>query len=82
MPYIKQDDRQALDLHDVQPYTVGELNYVITGILNRWIREHGGPGYATYNSIVGVLECAKLEFYRRACAPYEDTKILANGDVY
>lgn len=31
---------------------------------------------------LGAVECAKLEFMRRVVAPYEDGKILANGDVY
>lgn len=32
--------------------------------------------------IGGAIECAKLEFYRRVAAPYEDKKIAENGDVY
>jgi len=40
------------------------------------------PSYSDYNALVGVLECAKLEFYRRAVAAYEDKKIKENGDVY
>jgi hypothetical protein len=39
-------------------------------------------GYAEINEVVGVLECCKLELYRRLAAPYEDTKIKENGDVY
>jgi len=31
---------------------------------------------------VGVLECAKMELYRRVAAPYEDKKKEENGDVY
>lgn len=31
---------------------------------------------------LGALECCKLEFYRRVAAPYEDSKIISNGDVY
>lgn len=34
------------------------------------------------NSGIGALEAAKLEFYRRVVAPYEDKKIFDNGDVY
>jgi len=34
------------------------------------------------NAIIGALECAKLELYRRVAAPYEDDKIAENGDVY
>ena len=43
--------------------------------------EHG-KSYSVMNEIVGALECAKLEMYRRIYAPYEDEKIEANGDVY
>jgi hypothetical protein len=41
-----------------------------------------GKNYKHINEIIGVLECAKQEFYRRVAAPYEDTKIQENGDVY
>ena len=33
-------------------------------------------------SASGALESAKLEFYRRVVAPYEDEKMNLNGDVY
>jgi hypothetical protein len=33
-------------------------------------------------SALGAIECCKLEFMRRVVFPYEDGKILANGDVY
>jgi hypothetical protein len=35
-----------------------------------------------YNDVIGALECCKLELYRRMVAPYENTKIKENGDVY
>ena len=34
------------------------------------------------NAAIGVLECAKLELYRRVVAMYEDGKIKENGDVF
>jgi hypothetical protein len=36
----------------------------------------------THHNVVGVLECCKLELYRRLVSKYEDIKILLNGDVY
>lgn len=36
----------------------------------------------TEYDILGVLEGAKLELYRRKIALYEDIKIKENGDVY
>jgi len=58
-----------------------ELNYVITSICIEYLNTKG-KNYQAVNDIVGALEGAKLEFYRRIAAPYEDMKIKQNGDVY
>ncbi len=83
MPYITQARRDELEA-DPQgfPQTPGELNYVLTMICKNYMEERKIPNYATLNEIVGVLECAKLEFYRRIVADYEEEKIETNGDVY
>jgi hypothetical protein len=39
------------------------------------------PSYNKIAMITGVLENIKQEFYRRIAAPYEDTKIIQNGDI-
>jgi hypothetical protein len=57
----------------------GHLNYTITKIL---LETTGKVSYARLNEIVGCLECAKLEYYRRKVAEYEQQKIKENGDVY
>lgn len=83
MPYIKQYKRPGLLSREFLPMNVGELNFVITAILNEYVSNNSDePGYNEFNGIVGVLECCKLEFYRRAIAAYEDQKIKENGDVY
>jgi len=79
MPYIKEH-RPALT-PTVVPYTPGELNFVLTKVCLNYL-EQVGKDYRAINDIVGALECAKLEFYRRLAASYEDTKIATNGDVY
>jgi hypothetical protein len=58
----------------------GELNYIISSILLRIVKLKG-ERYARYNDLVGVLECCKLEMYRRMIGPYEDTAIIKNGDI-
>ncbi|MEE8372500.1 MAG: hypothetical protein V3R87_02025 [Dehalococcoidia bacterium] len=79
MPYIKSKDKfRAMS----SPAVVGELNYKITEACIDFIEENGGLSYTTVQNVIGVLECAKLELYRRVLAPYEDTKIAENGDVY
>lgn len=75
MPYIKQTDREAT------PLNCGELNYMITKLCKRYL-EIKGENYQNYNDIIGALEGAKLELYRRKIAAYEDLKIKENGDVY
>ena len=37
--------------------------------------------YSNYADIIGTLECAKQELYRRWLAAYEDTAIAKNGDL-
>lgn len=65
----------------------GHLNYVITSLITRvytdYLKKEGGLNlnYSDHNEIIGLLECAKMEFYRRKTAPYEDKKIKENGDV-
>ena len=82
MPYIKQEIRDQLDPDlTISPTNEGEMNYVITDILDDYLSAYG-LNYANVNALVGVLECAKLELYRRIAAPYEDEKIQENGDVY
>lgn len=88
MPYIKQDElKDALDKgldaffgKVALPMSEGELNYAITQLVLGFLPDD--PKYADYNSVVGVLESAKLEFYRRAVSPYENQKAFDNGDVY
>ncbi len=83
MPYIPPYDRTKLDaaMENLDPINAGELNYVITSILLDYLSAKGA-GYNWKNEVVGVLECVKLELYRREIAPYEELKIKQNGDVY
>jgi len=59
----------------------GNLNYLISTFVNMYI-DNKGLSYTNINEVIGVLECAKLELYRRIAVPYEDKKIAENGDVY
>ena len=84
MPYISQVARQTVDAHG--PTTPGELNYAITRLLVKYASyAHASIediSYMTLNDMLGALEGAKLEFYRRIVVPYEDCAKLRNGDVY
>lgn len=91
MPYIVKDKRDHLDpaiddilnrlreLESDDPHNThcGNLNYVITKILMKSYSAR----YSQINEAIGVLECAKLELYRKLAAPYEDQKEFENGPV-
>jgi len=85
MPYVTPETRARLDGGD-PPADAGELNYVVTRIVEAYLRrlaEQGGRlRYTHLNEAIGVLECAKSELYRRVVAGYEDGKASENGDVY
>lgn len=81
MPYISPEDRSRILVDETSISTPGELNYFISILLN-WYINQKGKSYTTINEMIGALECAKLELYRRIAVPYEDTKIKENGDVY
>ncbi len=85
MPYILPEARTRLDA-GADPADAGELNYAVTRLVDAYLSaraiEAGRLRYAHLNEAMGVLECAKLELYRRVAAPYEDDKIVESGDVY
>lgn len=86
MPYIKQEKRHEFELtgangHHPNTETAGELNYEFTQkILNHL--KINGRSYSVFNDVIGALEGAKIEFYRRVVVSYEDKKIQENGDLY
>jgi hypothetical protein len=85
MPYIAPEARERIDAGG-EPETPGELNYLLTRAVDAYLRRaaerEGRIRYADLNEVIGVLECAKLELYRRVAAPYEDEKMAESGDVY
>ncbi len=80
MPYIEQARRKAL-INGAAPQDVGELNYIITGIILEFLTRRGVQ-YKTMNDILGVLDAVAREFDRRVVADYEKLKREENGDVY
>jgi hypothetical protein len=79
MPYIAPKQRK--ELANRTPTNSGELNYCLTVIILDYFHENGGR-YQQINDVLGALEGAKLEFYRRIVVDYEDGKIKEHGDVY
>lgn len=88
MPYVTQGQRHKLDpiinrtRFASHVYTEGDLNYLITQLAIEYCENEERESYATYNAVMGALESAKLEFYRKRVVPYEDKKAEENGEVY
>lgn len=85
MPYIAIDDRDKYRVRAKTAVHPGQLNFQITSLVTQYVRENQGSeglSYALLNEVLGALEGAKLEFYRRAVVPYESRKIQDNGDLY
>ena len=94
MPYIKKELREEIDaeinilvyrlknlIEDNSSIRAGTLNYTITKLIDGLYGPLEKAGYKDYNEAIGMLECCKLEFYRKAAAPYEDLKLRENGAV-
>ena len=59
-------------------HIIGNINYVVSRICCGIM---GEISYSKIALITGVLENIKQEFYRRVASPYENNKIIENGDI-
>ena len=83
MPYIRQIERKVIHktpVNELPAMGIGDVNYAISKIVHNYLKQVGLK-YAHINSVIGVLECAKLELYRQIAAPYENKKKMENGSV-
>jgi hypothetical protein len=78
MPYIKKHERRLAKENPINP---GELNYALTKTALEYLANFN-MNYDKINEIVGAFDLAKAEFIRRVYYPYEECKIVENGDVY
>jgi hypothetical protein len=90
MPYLTEDDRAKIDEHingllevllETNVSVPGGLNYAICRVADG-VTAAKGESYSIYNTLLGSVEAAKLEIYRRLVAPYEDEKCNSNGEVF
>lgn len=84
MPYIPQESRKKFDREleslAMKVENQGELNYCIYK-LSRLIIQRAGESYENLSMCSSAMEHAKLEWYRKVLAPYEDKKIKENQDI-
>lgn len=80
MPYIDPTERPKIAATIPTGLTAGHINFLVADVLDQWIGS--AVNYDRLNAAIGILECCKLEIYRRLAVPYEDKKMEANGDVF
>lgn len=84
MPYIKKDDRVKFDKSALEIAQNAEcawdLNYALTTIIHEYVKKKW-LRYANLNEVIWMLECCKLELYRKIAWPYEDIAIAKNWDL-
>lgn len=83
MPYIKEENKLALDIiiNQFPALDEPELDYVITRLAIKSVKNMPTK-FVSLNKVWGVLTGAAEEFYRRLVGPYENKKAQENGDVY
>jgi len=87
MPYIPKKSREEIDIYldkliawmpELSDKTVGDYTYIIYKLLLKAVHK---KKYYKYAMVLGILESAKIEFYRRQITRYENKKIKENGNV-
>jgi len=86
MPYIKHERRDAFDdfIFEIaeEIENAGEFNYVISKIAGCLVNQGIDTSYEFLNAVDGAMGLAQAEFRRRFVFPYEDLKIIQNGDLF
>jgi hypothetical protein len=88
MPYIKTERR--IDLLEIKlkdliakPWRylegAGDLTFILSSIVTQAFRQN--KKYETAAMLLGTLSAVSQELYRREIAPYENGKIIENGDI-
>lgn len=84
MPYIDKERRcfikPGIEEASGCIYNTGDLTYAMFLLCVEFMASEG-ESYDNYSKCLAALESAKLEFYRRFVGPYEDKKIMENGDI-
>jgi hypothetical protein len=92
MPYIKPQLRDKVKdeivrlIYKIDGTNVEDREGLMTYIIYKLLVETYGysddvPKWNKRAEALKVLESAKLEYYRRIMAPYEDKAIQRNGDI-
>jgi hypothetical protein len=86
MPYISGEDKQKYEpalselrkLIDLDSKK-GELTYLVYCLGMEWFKDR--ESYTNISTAISCLDDAKEELRRRYLNPYEDKKLIENGEV-
>lgn len=86
MPYIIQTRREAFDdaIFEIAEEIehAGEFNYVVSKLAGCLVNQGIDTSYEFLNAVDGAIGLAQAEFRRRYVFPYEDLKMIQNGDLF
>ena len=84
MPYITNKEKEKFIklINNLVIYinSKGDLNYVICELVGQYIAQTG-VSYTKMSEKIDAVHDAETELRRRLLDPYEDKKIIDNGDV-
>lgn len=84
MPYIKDENKRIFDenINCLANFIIhkGDLNYVICELVGQLIL-NTKISYTKISEWIDAVDGAENELRRRLLDPYEDQKIIENGDV-
>jgi len=85
MPYIPDKEKNEMTdaIEDLRLYilTKGDLNYAICQLVGKLILDSDRISYTKMSEWIDAVHDAEAELRRRLLNPYEDQKIIENGDV-
>ena len=89
MPYTTLENRRKFEpsLNDLRnsmdPNNLGkgDMTYLVYCIGLEYIKKRGGDSYTNISTAISCLNDAAEELRRKKLNPYEDDKIIENGDV-
>ena len=85
MPYTREE-RRKLQYYAIEELVSviqdkGDLNHAVCELAAMLMIKTGGMGYTNVSSWIDAVGGAHDELRRRLLDPYEDVKIVENGDV-
>lgn len=83
MPYIPEEKREKFDkvvnlMKELNVVADGDLNY----ILYKYCLHNVEPSYNNFKNYCAELRQCATEIERRLLNPYENKKMIENGDIY